>query len=71
MNWSALAAVALAMLFTDMDLSNRLLDTTPSRGGPFGLALAAVALLLVLREIGGLVARRRKRWCREPESGMT
>ena len=41
-----------------MDLFNRLLDTTPLKAGQFGLALAAAVLLLVLWEIGKLIARR-------------
>ena len=50
MNWTALAEIALAVMVTQMDLFNRLLDTTPLRAGQFGLALAAAVLLLVLWE---------------------
>ena len=60
MNWTALAELALAVMVTQMDLFNRLLDTTPLRVGQFGLALAAAVLLLVLWEIGKLTARRRE-----------
>ena len=60
MNWIALAELALAVMVTQMDLFNRLLDTTPLRVGQFGLALAAAVLLLVLWEIGKLTARRRE-----------
>jgi Ca2+-transporting ATPase len=59
MNWTALAEVALAVAVTQMDLFNRLLDTTPLDAGQFGLALAAAALLVALWEAGKLIARRR------------
>jgi Ca2+-transporting ATPase len=60
MNWVALAEVALAVLVTQMDVFNRLLDTTPLKAGQFGLALAAAVLLLGLWEVGKLIARRRE-----------
>ena len=60
MNWIALAELALAVMVTQMDLFNRLLDTTPLKVGQFGLALAAAVLLLVLWETGKLIARRRE-----------
>ena len=59
MNWTAIAEIALAVMITQMDLFNRLLDTTPLTAGQFGLALAAALLLLVLWEMGKLIARRR------------
>jgi Ca2+-transporting ATPase len=59
MNWIALVEVALAVMVTQMDLFNRLLDTTPLKVGQFGLALAAAVLLLALWELGKLIARRR------------
>jgi P-type Ca2+ transporter type 2C len=59
MNWIALAEIALAVMVTQMDLFNRLLDTTALRVGQFGLAFAAAVLLLALWEIGKLIARRR------------
>ena len=59
MNWTAVAELALAVMVTQMDLFNRLLDTMPLTAGQFGLALAAAVLLLVLWEIGKLIARRR------------
>jgi P-type Ca2+ transporter type 2C len=59
MNWTAIAEIALAVMITQMDLFNRLLDTTPLKAGQFGLALAAALLLLVLWEMGKLIARRR------------
>jgi Ca2+-transporting ATPase len=58
MNWIALAELALAVMVTQMDLFNRLLGTTPLKAGQFGLALAAAVLLLVVWEIGKLIARR-------------
>jgi len=58
MNWIALAELALAVMITQMDLFNRLLDTTPLKAGQFGLALASAVLLIALWEIGKLIARR-------------
>ena len=57
-NWTALAELALAVMVTQMDLFNRLLDTTPLKAGQFGLALASAVLLYVLWELGKLIARR-------------
>jgi Ca2+-transporting ATPase len=59
MNWIAVAELALAVMVTQMDLFNRLLDTVPLRAGQFGLALASAVLLLGLWEVGKLIARRR------------
>ncbi len=58
MNWIALAEIALAVMVTQMDLFNRLLDTVPLKAGQFGLALASAVLLLALWELGKLIARR-------------
>jgi Ca2+-transporting ATPase len=58
-NWTAIVEIALAVMITQMDLFNRLLKTTPLTAGQFGLALAAAVLLLVVWEIGKLIARRR------------
>ena len=58
MNWIALAELGLAVMVTQTDLFNRLLDTTPLKVGQFGLALGAAVLLLVLWETGKLIARR-------------
>ena len=58
MNWTAIAELALAVMITQMDLFNRLLGTAPLKAPQFGLALAAAVLLLVLWEIGKLIARR-------------
>jgi Ca2+-transporting ATPase len=60
MNWIALAEFALVVMVTQLDLFNRLLDTTRLKAGQFGLGLAAAVLLLVLWELGKLVARRRE-----------
>jgi Ca2+-transporting ATPase len=61
MNWTALVELALAVMVTQMDLFNRLLDTTPLRAGQFGLALASAVLLLVLWEVGKRIARDAER----------
>jgi P-type Ca2+ transporter type 2C len=60
MNWIALAELALAVMVTQMDLFNRLLDTTPLRVGQFGLALASAVLLLVVWELAKLISRRQE-----------
>ena len=60
MNWIALVEVALAVMVTQMDLFNRLLDTVPLTAGQFGLALASAVLLLALWEVAKLVARRQE-----------
>ncbi len=61
MNWTAAAEIALAVMVTQMDLFNRLLDTVPLTAPQFGLAVATAALLLALWEVGKLVARRTAR----------
>ncbi|MGN6872369.1 MAG: cation-translocating P-type ATPase [Solirubrobacteraceae bacterium] len=60
MNWTALAEIALAVMITQMDLFNRLLNTHPLTAPQFGLALGAAVLLLAVWELGKLVARRRE-----------
>jgi Ca2+-transporting ATPase len=60
MNWTAAAEIALAVMVTQMDLFNRLLDTVPLTAGQFGLALSAAVLLLALWELGKLLARRQR-----------
>ena len=57
MNWTILAEFALAVLVTQMDVFNRLLDTTPISLAQFGWALVPVVALFVLWELGKLVAR--------------
>lgn len=59
MNWTAAAELALAVMITQTDLFNRLLDTAPLTSPQFGLAVASAVLLLVLWESGKLIARRR------------
>jgi P-type Ca2+ transporter type 2C len=59
MNWIAIIELLLAVMVTQLDLFNRLLDTVPLKRGQFGLALASAVLLLGLWELGKLVARRR------------
>jgi Ca2+-transporting ATPase len=59
MNWTAVAELVLAVMVTQMDLFNRLLNTVPLTRGQFGVAFAAAVLLLVLWELGKLIARRR------------
>ncbi|HKO26549.1 MAG TPA: cation-transporting P-type ATPase [Solirubrobacteraceae bacterium] len=60
MNWTAVAELALAVAVTQMDLFNRLHDTTALKAPQFGLAVASAGLLLILWETGKLVARRRQ-----------
>jgi P-type Ca2+ transporter type 2C len=57
MNWTMLAEFALAVLVTQMDVFNRLLDTTPITLGQFGWALVPALALLVLWEAGKAVVR--------------
>ena len=57
MNWAILAEFVLAVLVTQMDVFNRLLDTTPISLAQFGWALVPALALLVLWELGKLVAR--------------
>ena len=59
MNWAVLAEFVLAVLVTQMDVFNRLLDTTEITLGQFGWALLPALVLLVLWELGKLVTRRR------------
>jgi P-type Ca2+ transporter type 2C len=59
MNWAVLGEFVLAVLVTQMDVFNRLLDTTEITLGQFGWALLPALVLLVLWELGKLVTRRR------------
>jgi Ca2+-transporting ATPase len=61
MNWVALGEFVLAVLVTQMDVLHRLLDTTDINLAQFGWALVPALALLVLWELGKLVARRRAR----------
>jgi Ca2+-transporting ATPase len=57
MNWTLLGEFVLTVLVTQMDVFNRLLDTTPISLGQFGWALVPAVALLVLWE-GGKAAGR-------------
>jgi Ca2+-transporting ATPase len=59
MNWAVLVEFILAVLVTQMDVFNRLLDTTEISLGQFGWALLPALVLLVLWELGKLATRRR------------
>jgi len=58
MNWTAAAELLLAVMITQMDFFNRLLKTVPLTSPQFGLSVASAVLLLVLWEVGKLIARR-------------
>ncbi|WP_051683658.1 HAD-IC family P-type ATPase [Blastococcus sp. URHD0036] len=57
LNWTLLAEFVLAVLVTQMDVFNRLLDTTPITLGQFGWALVPALVLLVVWELGKLAVR--------------
>ncbi|MFE6157904.1 cation-translocating P-type ATPase [Streptomyces sp. NPDC056486] len=59
LNWTVFGEFVLAVLVTQMDAFNRLLDTTPLGIGQFGWALLPPLALLALWELGKLVTRRR------------
>jgi P-type Ca2+ transporter type 2C len=59
MNWVALIEGVLAVLSTQMAVFNRLLGTTEIDFKQFAWALVPAAVLLVLWEVGKLIARRR------------
>jgi len=59
MNWTAVAELLLAVMITQMDFFNRLLKTKPLTSPQFGLSVGSAVLLLILWEIGKLIARRR------------
>ncbi|MFE2325492.1 cation-translocating P-type ATPase [Streptomyces sp. NPDC059385] len=61
MNWVALAQFVLAVLVTQMDGFRRLLGTTEIDARQFGWALLSAVVLLLLWELGKLVARRSRR----------
>jgi Ca2+-transporting ATPase len=58
MNWVALAQFVLAVLVTQLDGFRRILGTTQINAGQFGWALLAAVALLLLWELGKLLARR-------------
>ena len=57
-NWTILGEFVLAVLVTQMDVFNRLLGTTQINLREFGWALVPPIALLVLWELGKLIARR-------------
>ncbi|MFJ3792853.1 cation-translocating P-type ATPase [Kitasatospora sp. NPDC090091] len=59
MNLAALAEFVLAVLVTQMDAFRRILGTTELNARQFGWALLAALALLLLWELGKLLARRR------------
>ena len=61
MNWVALGEFVLAVLTTQMDVFNRLLGTTEINLRQFAWALVPAIALLVLWELGKLIARRATR----------
>ncbi|WP_406502155.1 cation-translocating P-type ATPase C-terminal domain-containing protein [Streptomyces sp. NBC_00500] len=58
MNWVALAQFVLAVLVTQLDGFRRILGTTRIDARQFGWALLAALALLLLWELGKLLARR-------------
>jgi P-type Ca2+ transporter type 2C len=58
MNWAMLGEFVLAVLITQMDLFDRLLDTTQLNLRQFGWALIPSLALLLLWALGKYVARR-------------
>ena len=58
MNWAMLGEFVLAVLVTQMDVFHRLLGTTDINLRQFGWALVPALALLVLWELGKLIARR-------------
>ncbi|MGW1983871.1 cation-translocating P-type ATPase [Streptomyces collinus] len=58
MNWVALAQFALAVFVTQLDGLRRLLGTTRIDARQFGWALLSAVVLLLLWELGKLLARR-------------
>jgi Ca2+-transporting ATPase len=57
-NWTILGEAVLAVLVTQMDVFNRLLGTTQINLREFAWALVPAIALLVLWELGKLIARR-------------
>ncbi|MFE2537014.1 cation-translocating P-type ATPase [Streptomyces sp. NPDC059371] len=61
MNWTALAQFVLAVAVTQMDGFRRILGTTEIDLRQFGWALLSAVALLVVWEVGKLLARRARR----------
>ncbi len=70
MNWAAVGEFALAVLVTQMDVFQRLLGTTTLNAQQFGWALVPAVALLILWELGKLVARRRRGPTGEPAGAL-
>jgi P-type Ca2+ transporter type 2C len=58
MNWAMLGEFVLAVLVTQLNVFNRLLDTDQINLREFGWALVPAIALLALWELGKLIARR-------------
>ncbi len=58
MNWAMLGEFVLAVLVTQMDVFHRLLGTVDINLRQFGWALVPAVALLLLWELGKLIARR-------------
>jgi len=58
MNWTALVEIVLAVLITQMEVMRRLFGTVQLSLTQWGLALVPAVALLVLWELGKLIARR-------------
>jgi Ca2+-transporting ATPase len=61
MNWVALTQLVLSVLVTQMDGFRRLLGTTEIDARQFGWALLAALALLLVWELGKMLARRSRR----------
>ncbi|MFG2294447.1 cation-translocating P-type ATPase [Streptomyces sp. NPDC048603] len=58
MNWVALAQILLAVMVTQLDGFRRILGTTEINARQFGWALLSAVVLLLVWELGKLLARR-------------
>jgi P-type Ca2+ transporter type 2C len=61
LNWAIFGEFVLAILVTQMDVFNRLLGTVPLNLSQFAWALVPALALLMLWELGKLIARRASR----------
>jgi len=68
-NWTILGEFVLAVLVTQLDVFNRLLGTTQLNLREFAWALVPAIALLLLWELGKLIARRRKPATAVPAQG--
>jgi Ca2+-transporting ATPase len=58
MNWAMLGEFVVAVVVTQMDVFNRILNTTELNLREFGWALLPAVVLLILWEVGKAIARR-------------